>query len=68
MRGSPKPVTMYQEAPLNIAIWLLAFACAALIFCLLQRASAKDSAKGRALAVGRAARRNGQGSGETDAG
>lgn len=64
MRRAPGGVTMSQEAPLNIAIWLPALACVSLIaYLLLQRTSvSEDNAERLALLVG--ARRAW---GETDA-
>ena len=50
-----------QGGPLNIAIWLLAFACASLIVCLLLL---RTSPRRHAFAVGRAGRGDRQRSGE----
>lgn len=65
MRRDPFVVTMPQEVPLNISIWLPALACVALlVYLLLQRTSstADDSVERLAVLVG--ARRV---FGETDA-
>ena len=61
MRRGSRAVTMSREAPLDIAIWLLAFACASLVVSLLLL---RTSPKRIAFAVGRAGRQNRQRSGE----